>query len=97
MYSTWQSFSQALLVDSPLLSYIDVWHSNFLPPKFIVGEARDLTRPYKCSNELAPIRDELAELASCRLQELAYEAVQLEEPAELEGSRTRSRRVQRFF
>ena len=24
VYSTWQSFKQALLVDSPLLSYIDV-------------------------------------------------------------------------
>ena len=30
-YSTWKSFSQSLLVDSPLLLYIDVWHPNFLP------------------------------------------------------------------
>ena len=30
-YSTWQSFSQSLLVDSHLLLYIDVWHPNFLP------------------------------------------------------------------
>ena len=42
VYSTWQSLTQALLVDSPLLSYIDVRHSNFLPPKLTVGEARDL-------------------------------------------------------
>ena len=31
VYSTWQSFNQALLVDSPLLSYMDVRHPN-LPP-----------------------------------------------------------------
>ena len=72
-------------MDSPLLSYIDVWHSNFLPPKFIVGEARDLTRPYTCSNELAPIRNEFAELASRRLRELAHKAIQQEEPAEPEA------------
>ena len=65
--STWQSFSQALLVDNPLLSYIDVRHLNFLPLKFTVGEARDLGRRYTCSDELAFIRDELAELASCCL------------------------------
>ena len=34
VYSTWQPFSQALIVDSPLLSYIDVRHANFLPPNF---------------------------------------------------------------
>ena len=32
VYKTWQPFSQALLVDSPLLSYIDVRHANLLPP-----------------------------------------------------------------
>ena len=85
MYSTWQFFSQALLVDSPLLSYIDVRHANFLPPKFTVGEARDLGRCYTCSDELAPIRDESAELKSRRLRERAYEAIQQEEPAEPEA------------
>ena len=34
-----QSFKQALLVDSPLLSYIDIRHANFLPSKFTVEEA----------------------------------------------------------
>ena len=82
MYSTWQFFSQALLVDNPLLSYIDVWHANFLPPNFTVGEARDLGRCYTCSDELAPIRDESAKLVSRRLRELAHEAIQQEEPAE---------------
>ena len=38
MYSTWQAFGQALLVDNPHLSYIGVQHVNFLPPKLIVGE-----------------------------------------------------------
>ena len=42
VYSTWQPFEQALLVDSPLLSYIDIRHPNFLPPNLTVGEARDL-------------------------------------------------------
>lgn len=32
VYTSYQPFGQALLVDSPLLSYIDVRHPNFLPP-----------------------------------------------------------------
>ena len=64
VYSTWQAFSQALLVDSPLLSYIDVQHANFLPPKLTVGEARDLSPRYICSNELVPVRDKSAERVS---------------------------------
>ena len=39
VYSTWQSFSYALLVDSPFLSYIDFRHANFLPPTLTVNEA----------------------------------------------------------
>ena len=58
VYSTWQAFSQALLVDSPLLCYIDVYHANFLPPRLTVGEACDLSPRYTCSDELAPVRDE---------------------------------------
>ena len=56
VYSTWQVFGQALLVDSPLLSYIDVRHVNFLAPRLTVGEARDLGPCYTCSDELTPIR-----------------------------------------
>ena len=78
VYSTWQAFSQALIVDSPLLSYIDVRHTNFLPLNFTVGEARDIGPRYTCSDELAPIRDELAKEASRYLQEHAHEAVQCE-------------------
>ena len=32
VYRTWKPFSQAISLDSPLLSYIDVRHANFLPP-----------------------------------------------------------------
>lgn len=78
MYSTWQPFSQAVLVDSPLLSYIDVRHTNFLPPNFIVGEARYISRGYTCSDELAPIRDEIAEVVSRYLWERAHGAIQHE-------------------
>ena len=72
VYSTWQSFKQVLLVDSPLLSYIDVRHANFLPPKFTVGEARELGRRYTCLDELAPLWDESAKHVSRCLRELAH-------------------------
>jgi len=74
-----------LLVDNPLLSYIDIWHANFLPPKLTVGEARALGKRYTCSDELVPLRDESAERVSRRLRELAHEAIQeevlVQEPA----------------
>ena len=76
VYSTWQPFKQALLVDSPLLSYIDVRYANFLPPKLTTGEARDFGRRFTCSDELAPLRDESAEWVSRRLRERAHEAIQ---------------------
>ena len=79
VYSTWQTFKQALLVDSPLLSYIDVRYANFLPPKLTTGEAREYGRRFTCSDELAPLRDESAERESWRLRELAHEAIQQEE------------------
>ena len=53
VYSTWQNFRQALLVDSPLLSYIDVQYANFLSPKLTTGEAREFGRRFTCSDELA--------------------------------------------
>ena len=64
VYSTCQSFSQTLLVDSPLLSYIDVQHVNFLSPSLTVGEAQDLGPRYTTVKDLAPVRDELAERVS---------------------------------
>ena len=82
VYSTWQTFKQALLVDSPLLSYIDVRYASFLPPKLTTGEAREFGRRYTCSDELAPLRDESAEHVSWRLRELAHEAIQQEDPVQ---------------
>ena len=64
VYTTWQPFRLALLVDSPLLSYIDVRHANFLPPQLTVGEAHDLDPRYTASDELVPIRDASVELVS---------------------------------
>ena len=84
MYSTWQVFGQALLVNSPLLSYIDVRHANFLPPRLTVGEARDLGPRYTCSDELAPIRDESVERVSRRRRELAHQQVEQEAPPQAE-------------
>ena len=39
VYRTWKPFSQAISLDSPLLSYIDVRHANFLPPSLTTSEA----------------------------------------------------------
>ena len=83
VYSTWQAFSQALLVDSPLLSYIDARHANFLPPRLIVGEARDLGPRYTCSEELAPVRDKSAKLVSQNRR--VHVPVEPEAPVELEA------------
>ena len=77
MYSVWQSFKQVLLVDSPLLSYIDIQY-NFLPPKLTTGEARKFGKRYTCSDKLALLRDESAERVSWCLRELAHEAIQQE-------------------
>ena len=84
VYSTWQPFRQALLVDNPLLSYIDVRHTNFLPPRLTIGEARELGKRYTCSDELAPLRDESAKRVSRRLRKLAHKAIHkvpVQEPA----------------
>ena len=69
VYKTWQPFSQDLLLDSLLLSFINVRHANFLPPKLTPGEARDLSLRYITAKDLAPIRDESAERASQSRQE----------------------------
>lgn len=62
VYTTWQPFGSALLVDNPLLSYIDIRHANFLPPSLTVGEARDLGPKYITIEDLALVRDELVDL-----------------------------------
>ena len=76
VYSTCQVFGQALLIDSPLLSYIDVRHANFLYSKLTVGEACDLGPRYTCLDELAPIREEFAKCVSRRRRELAHQQVE---------------------
>ena len=70
------------MVDSPLLSYIDVQHANFLQPKLTVEEARELGKRYTCSDKLALLRDESTKRVSRRLRELAHEAVQEEVPVQ---------------
>jgi len=64
VYSIWQSFSHALLVDSAFLSYIDVRHANFLPSFLTVGEAWDLGPRYTIAEDLEPVRDQSAKRIS---------------------------------
>ena len=76
-------------MDSPLLSYIDVWHANFLTPSLTVGEARDLDPRYTTANSIAPVRDDSAERVSQshRVHILVGESeapVQVVEPAAIE-------------
>ena len=82
VYSTWQPFKQALTVDSPLLSYIDVRYANFLPPKLTTGEAREFGPRFTAADELVPLRDDSAEQVSRRLRERAHEAIQQGDQAE---------------
>ena len=64
IYSTWQPFGQALLVDSPLLSYIDVRHPNLFPPNLTVGEAQDFGPLMARAESLIPVRDALVDIVS---------------------------------
>ena len=73
-----------LLVNSPFLSYINIWHTNFVSLKFTVGEAREFGQRYTCLDELTPLRDESAKRASRRLQELAHAPVEEEAPIQEE-------------
>ena len=79
VYKTWQPFSQALSVDSPLLSYIDVRHANFLPPSLTTGKARDLGPHYIIVEDLAPIRDESAERVSQAFREWGHVPIEKNE------------------
>lgn len=53
-----------MLVDSPLLLYIDVRHLNFLPSLLTIGEAWDLGPLYTTAEDLTPVRDESAKQVS---------------------------------
>ena len=46
------------------MSYIDIRYANFLPPSLTVGEARDLGPKYITAEDLALVRDKLAERVS---------------------------------
>ena len=51
-------------MDSPLLSYIDIWQANLLPPFLTVGEAWYIGPCFVRAGSLEPIRDALAETVS---------------------------------
>ena len=53
-----------MLVDSLLLSYIDVQHANFLSPSLTTSEAQDLGLRYITAKDRAPVRDESKEHVS---------------------------------
>ena len=108
VYKTWQPFSQDLLLDNPLQSYIDVRHANFLPPKLTPGEARDLGSRYITTEDLTPIKDESAKRVSRSHQEhvllekqvdlvplVEQEAVEVDPDAEMVTRRKMT--VSRFF
>lgn len=64
VYSTWQPFGQALLVNSLLLLYIEVWHSNLLHPKLTAGKAQDFGPCFISAKSLVPARHALVDLVS---------------------------------
>ena len=64
VYTSWQPFSQALLVDNPLLLHIDMQHPYLLPPNLTFGEVRDLSPQYTTAEDLASVRDASVEQAS---------------------------------
>ena len=60
-YRTWQPFSQAISLDSSLLSYINIKHANFLLPSLTTDEGQDLGPRYITAEDLALVRDESVE------------------------------------
>ena len=57
VYTSYQPSRQALTISSPLLSYIDVRHRGFFPPRLTIGEARDLGLRLIRVGLLVPTRD----------------------------------------
>lgn len=53
-----------MLVDNPLLSYIDVRHAHFLPPSLTIREAWDLAPRYTTVEDHALVRDESTKCVS---------------------------------
>ena len=46
------------------MSYTDVWHTNFFPPKLTSSKARDIGPHYTTMDDLAPIRGESTKCVS---------------------------------
>lgn len=44
-----------------MLSYIDVWHQGYFPPRLTIGEARDLGPRLIRIGSLVPVRDKSAD------------------------------------
>ena len=57
VYTSYQPSRQALTISSPLLSYIDVRHRGFFPPRLTIGEAWDLGPRLIRVGLLVPTRD----------------------------------------
>lgn len=57
VYTNYQSSRKALIVGSPLLSYINVWHRGFFPRRLTVGEPWDLGPRLIRVGSLVPTRD----------------------------------------
>lgn len=71
------------------MSYIDVQHSNLLPPKLTVGEARDFGLRFTSIESLVPARDASIDLVSQShkvhiLVEEPKAPVQIAKPATIE-------------
>lgn len=58
VYTNYQPYGQALTVGRPLLSYIDMRHRGFFPPRLTISEARDLDPRLIRVSSLVPARDE---------------------------------------
>ena len=57
VYISYQPAGQALTVGSPLLSYIDIRHRDFFPPRLTIGEAQDLDPRLIRVGSLVPASD----------------------------------------
>ena len=51
-----------------MLSFIDVQHTNLLPPQLTVGEVRDFGPWFTSTESLVPVRDISADLVSQSLK-----------------------------
>ena len=62
IYTSYQPSRQALTISSPLLSYINIRHRGYFPPRLKIGEARDLCPWLIRVGSLVPTRDRSANI-----------------------------------